>query len=260
GEATTSQMIVLRAGVDVPTPSVVIELTPSFPVLPGSPVLVHVIADSFADITSLTATVDGQPLVLDAQGRGHITPTAPGKMIITATATDADGLVGTSTATLKTRDPSDTTAPAVTLDAANGNPLLQDGVVTGSVLDANLDAWTLEIQRKGDDQFRTLASGVQPVSGRTLATLDVAAMPNGFYVLRLTARDMGNRVARTEAVVEIRTADKRAYTRQETDLTVTLAGVTLPITREYSSTRQDVSGKFGYGWRLLARELDIRTS
>jgi PKD repeat protein len=223
GEATSSQMIVLRAGIDVPLPSVVIELTPRFPVRPGSQVLVHVIADSFADVTGLSATFDGRPLALDAQGRAYVTATAPGKLLVTATATDADGLVGTATGVLKTRDPADTSAPVVVLDAAAGDPLLRDGVVTGSVLDTNLDSWILEIQRQGEDTFRTIATGGQPVDGGTLAALDVATMPNGFYVLRLTARDIGSRLARTEAVVEVRTATKRAFQLLETDLTATWA-------------------------------------
>ncbi len=260
GEATASQMIVIRAGVDVPTPSVIIELTPSFPVTPGSTVLVHVIADSLADITSLTATFNGQPLVLDAQGRGYVTPSAPGKLIVNATATDADGLVGTASATLKVRDPNDTAPPVVILDATTGDPLLRDGVVNGAVRDTNLDFWTLEIQRLGGDTFQTIATGNDAINGGPLAVLDVAAMPNGFYVLRLTARDIGNRLARTEATIEVRTASKRAFTLTETDLLVTLGGTTVAVARAYDSTSRDESGRFGYGWRLLNRELNIRTS
>ena len=55
---------------------------------------------------------------------------------------DADGLVGTAAATIKVRDPNDTTAPVVLLDASSGDPLLRDGVVTGAVRDTNLDFWT----------------------------------------------------------------------------------------------------------------------
>jgi hypothetical protein len=260
GEATASQVIVIWAAIDPPAPSVLIELTPRFPVRPGSPVLIHVIADSLADITGLTATFDGQPLVLDAQGRTSVTPSALGKFSVTATATDADGLIGTATATLKVRDPNDTAAPVVVLDAAAGAPLLYDGVVTGTVRDANLDYWTLEIKRQGDDAFRTVVTGSQPVDGGQLAKLDVATMPNGFSVLRLTARDISGRSARAEAVIEVRTAAKRAYQLQETDLTVNLAGTTVTVARQYDSTRRDVTGKFGYGWRWLGRELDIRTN
>ena len=61
--------------VEPPLPAVTAELTPRFPVRPGSPVLVHVIADSLADITGLTATFNGQPLTLDAFGRAGIPTT-----------------------------------------------------------------------------------------------------------------------------------------------------------------------------------------
>src|SRR5262249_47458809 len=99
-----------------------------------------------------------------------------------------------------------------------------------------------------------------PVSSGQLAVLDVANMPNGFYVLRLTAHDIGRRVARTEAVVEVRTATKRAYERREIDLTVSLAGTTVAVTREYDSTRRDVQGKFGYGGRLPNRKVALPPS
>ena len=61
GVLSTSQSIWIHAAVTPTPPSVGIVLTPSFPVKPGSSVLVHVIADSLADITGLTVTVDGQP-------------------------------------------------------------------------------------------------------------------------------------------------------------------------------------------------------
>src|SRR5262249_15132549 len=147
--------------------------------------------------------------------------------------------------------------PVVVLNAAAGNALLTDGAVLGSVLDVNLDSWTLEIKKLGEELFEPLASGDQPVNNGRLATLDVADMPNGFYVLRLTARDIGRRIARTEAVVEVRTATKRAYERVETDLTATLGGMTVTVARAYDSTRRGEDGKFGLGWRLLGRELDI---
>ena len=107
------------------------------------------------------------------------------------------------------RDPNDTAAPVVVLDAATGDPLLRDGVVTGTVRDTNLDSWTLEIQRLGDDTFqhrRDRRPGRSTAARSPRSTWPT--MPNGFYVLRLTARDIGGRLARTEAVVEVRTADE----------------------------------------------------
>ncbi len=87
----------LRAAVDLPLPDVTIELTPSFPVNPGSAVLVHIIADSLADITSLTATYNGQPLTLDARAAARPRRPRPASSSSPATATDADNLVGTVT-------------------------------------------------------------------------------------------------------------------------------------------------------------------
>ena len=57
--------------------------------------MINAIAGSVAPIASLTVTYDGQPLVLDANGRATITAGAPGQTLIAATATDQDGLVGT---------------------------------------------------------------------------------------------------------------------------------------------------------------------
>ncbi len=84
-------------------------------------------------------------------------------------------------------------------------------------------------------------------------------MPNGFYQLR-SPRDIANRVTRTEAVIEVRTASKLAPARTETDLTTTLGGTTIHRGPRIRLDAPASEGKFGDGWRLLGRELDIRTS
>jgi DNA-binding beta-propeller fold protein YncE len=94
-------------------PLVTIELTPSFPAVPGQSVLIHPIADSLAEITSLTITVDGVPLALDGQGRAEFIPIQPGRYLVEAVAADADGRNGTANIILKVRDPDDNYAPVV---------------------------------------------------------------------------------------------------------------------------------------------------
>jgi YD repeat-containing protein len=113
------------------------------------------------------------------------------------------------------------------------------------------------MKRLGDAEFTVVANGHEPVDG-TLAALDLTQLPNDFYVFRLTARDIGRRLARAETVVELRSAEKFGYFHAETDLAVTLAGVPVTVTRAYDSTRADRQGKFGQGWRFLGRELDVR--
>ena len=137
----------ILADIELPAPAVTVELTPSFPASAGDIVLVHAIADSLADIVDLVVTFDGTPLVLDADGRALIAAPLPGKYVIEGTATDADGLVGSVMTVLKVRDANDQQPPQVALAAATKGPEIPDGVILGSVLDDNLDSWTLEIRR-----------------------------------------------------------------------------------------------------------------
>jgi hypothetical protein len=105
GQLTTSLPAVFRSTLNPVLPQVIVELTPSFPDVPGSPVVIHVAASSMAPITALTLAVAGQSLTLDSHGRATYVPQAPGVFAITATASDADGLVGGTASVLKVRDP-----------------------------------------------------------------------------------------------------------------------------------------------------------
>ena len=64
GTAVVSRTMVLRAAIDPEPPQVTLELTPSFPAIPGQQVVVHAAASSLADITTLAVTVGGQPVSL----------------------------------------------------------------------------------------------------------------------------------------------------------------------------------------------------
>src|SRR5438093_262821 len=126
-------------------PTVTVAVTPSFPAVPGQQVVVHVSATGVAGIAGLTLTQDGQPVTLDAQSRYLYTPTAPGRAVFQATATDVDGQVGQAAAVVKVREPNDLTAPVVVLaPSLNGVILTAPTAVTGTVSDTNLDTWTLQ--------------------------------------------------------------------------------------------------------------------
>ena len=90
--------------------------------------------------------MDGVAIDLDEQGRARFTPPAPGRYTVVATATDADGLVGTTTSVIKVRDPLDQAAPVVALDPNLGLAPLADPVdLIGTVSDTNLDEWVLTL-------------------------------------------------------------------------------------------------------------------
>src|SRR5262249_8824024 len=152
-------------------PLVTIELTPSFSVVPGQSVLVHVTAASLADIRpeDIHLTLNGVPVALDASGRAQIKAGNPGRTPIEATATDLDGLTGGASTVLKVRDPNDVTTPRIALSPALINARLTSTTpLVGSVVDASLDEWELEIARADSDDFHELASGHANVTGGVL--------------------------------------------------------------------------------------------
>ncbi len=181
GKTEVTEPFIIRASTDPVVPSVLIELTPSFPVLPGQQVLAHVIATGFIDVTSIRLIVDGQQLELDDKGRARFNAGGPGKITLIAEATDADGNVGRITKELKVRDPGDTLAPIVGLDVAQfGSTITAATTLRGTVADTNLDSWKLEIARFNDDHFSLLATGATPVAG-TLMQFDPGLYEDGFY-------------------------------------------------------------------------------
>ncbi len=263
GQATDSQTVLLRASLEPVPPVARIELTPSFAVLTGQTVLVHAVADSLAEIASLRLFVDGTEIALDAQGRVTLTAASPGRMNLVAVARDADGIEGRAQAELRVRDGEDKAAPAVAFATTVPGAVLRDVTeIRGSVQDSNLDFWRLEMAPGFSEEFAALAQGQAPADG-VLASLDPRRIADGFYTLRLTARDIAGREASAEALVEVSTAVKMGqYQRVETDLSVVLGGVTFNLTRQYDSLEQALgeAGSFGPGWSLLGRDVRLETN
>ncbi len=261
GQASVSRSALIRADIAPASPEVTLELTPSFAVVPGQCVLVHVQASSLADVKSLSLTLDGQSVTLDAQGRGSILAPATGRHVLEATATDADGLVGKASTILRVRDPQDTTSPLVTFAAGlDGSIVTTATDIRATIADSNLDSWVLERAPLGFGGFTTLAIGSTPLTDGVLATLDPAVLANGVYRVRLTSVDLGGRVGQTEIIVQVnRVAKLTQFRRTGTDLTVTLGGVSMDLVRSYDSLQADQSSSFGLGWRLANRDVMLQS-
>ena len=182
-------------------------------------------------------------------------------MTLVAVATDADGLTASTTTFLKVLDPFDATAPTVTLDAHLAlSPLTSVTSIVGTVADTNLDTWSLAMAVVGSDQFTTIASGGAAVNNGTLAQIDPGTLPNGFYVLRLSASDIAGRQSVTQIQIEIKTNAKPAAVQAtDTDLTVTLDGTVVSVTRAYDSVGPASVATFGPGWSLVNRDVGLQT-
>ncbi|MEM2991470.1 MAG: dockerin type I domain-containing protein, partial [Halobacteria archaeon] len=127
--------------------------------------------------------------------------------------------------------------------------------------DTNLDEYLLEMAPFGSEAYTLLARGIVPISNAILARLDPESMINGAYLLRLTGKDISGRSTEVIRLIEIDSQTKlEAFTYRITDLDVTLNGVPVKITRNYSSLSAEVSGSFGKGWNLLGAEPMIETN
>ncbi|WP_253262202.1 Ig-like domain-containing protein [Ramlibacter montanisoli] len=258
GKSTVQRGLALRALTQPQGPQVAIVLTPSFPAVPGQPVAISVLADAISAVASRSLTINGMAVALDGQGRAIFTAPASGLFQLEATATDLDGFVGSTHLVLKVRDPADAAAPVVAFEPGLGGRTLETAtVLNASIVDSNLESWTLEIARLGSERFSVLAHGQAAISG-ALASLAPSAFETGAYVLRLTATDVAGRSARTQVQVEIRAAGASSgYARSESDFSAALAGHALDFTRHYDSRAADRDGSFGSGWRLAWRDTDL---
>ena len=208
GKAETRRSILLRALLEPIEPVLRIELTPSFPPVPGQSVLVTVQADSLSEIVATTLTLDGVPLVLDANNRATVIAGVPGKYVLTATTRDADGGSKTVTRQIKVRDPADASAPAVAFNPGTDGLLVAGPLAIGGLIDdSNLDFWTLELVAR-DGSVTELARGEAALAG-DLGALDGRRLADGFYTLLLTARDISGRTSVTSADIEINSGSEK---------------------------------------------------
>ena len=296
--ATVGETILIRATSHPAPPDVQVALTPSFPVRAGQTVEVRVLAESVAEIDSMSLQYAGAAVPLDPSGRGVIVAPGPGRASLSASATDVSGLVGRAEAILRVRDPTDREPPELAIDVNALSAVLSEPTeVIGTVRDATLDRWELSIARRGSDSYRRIATGVDGVEGQPLSEIDPREFAAGFYVLRLTASDVGFRESTVEVPIEIRgegTSD--AFILTDVDATFSVGGREFSLARQYDSRRAspetDISaaerhtksplprlcrgegkgeggsgetlrcrqpGSTGRGWRLVATDVELQS-
>ena len=263
GQTTTSESILLNVTTSLILPGVTIVRSPGWAVEPGTPVVLQVMANGYAEIDpdSVKLFVDGEEVALDEDGLATVNASgAVDKMRLSAEATDLDGLVGTAEAVIEVLNPYDAAAPQLVLQSLErGGLITQVTDLLGSVLDTNLDRWQLEIARLGSDRFVMLAEGESALDAESLYSLDPSDFPAGFYQLRLSAIDIGNRTNAVETTVEIAAADTSGSYRQvSSDLTVELGEQEFAIQRVYDEAARALSGSTGYGWQLGVRDVDLQ--
>ena len=262
GTLSASQPLRLVASATAVPPAVLISLTPSFPAAVGQSVAIQVTASGVATVSSITLTINGTAVTLDSQGRATYIPTAAGHFTLVASATDADGQVGTTTTDLLVRDLTSTVGPSATLASpAGGAVLTGTTAVTGTVSDGNLKNYQLTLSPLGSSTSTVLATGTALVNNAALGSIDPGKLTNGAYLLTLTVTDLNGTVATATEIIEVDTATKAgSFSTSATDLTTTLDGASLSFTRFYQSVNNTVAGHLGNGWELAGFDPQITTN
>ncbi|XHL99163.1 MAG: putative Ig domain-containing protein [Microcoleus anatoxicus] len=219
-------------------------------------------------VESLGLTINGTPVVLDAQGQANVKVNNFGNFTAVATAKDAAGNVGNATQAVAAIDTSDVNAPVINISLEDDAEITAPVNITGTISDSNLAYYTLEVAPVGGGQlpgdgggFKEVYRGTAAVSNGTIATFDPTVLANGAYVLKFTAFDANGNGSTTERTVNVAGDLKLGNFRLSfTDLTVPVAGIPINVTRTYDSLNANNSDDFGYGWRMEFRDTDLKTS
>ncbi|MFB8798301.1 MAG: putative Ig domain-containing protein [Microcoleus sp.] len=219
-------------------------------------------------VESLGLTINGTPVVIDAQGKATVKLNNSTPITAVATAKDAAGNVGNATQTVAAIDPTDVNAPVINIALEDDAEITAPFNITGTISDSNLAYYTLEVAPVGGGQipgdgggFKEVYRGTAAVSNGTVATFDPTILANGAYVLKFTAFDANGNGSTTERTVNVAGDLKLGNFRLSfTDLSVPVAGIPINVTRTYDSLNANSSDDFGYGWRMEFRDTDLKTS
>jgi RHS repeat-associated protein/uncharacterized repeat protein (TIGR01451 family) len=226
----------------------------------GTPVVVRAQVFNASGSHTLTVTVDGAPLALDAQGNASFTPTIPGPHVITAQAGDSCQ-TDTASVTVYVGDPADTDPPVVQIHSPDNDAVVtKPSPVVGTVSDTNLASWRLALkEEQGGTQFRVLASGTNTFNNAAFATFDPTLLINGIHILVLEATDTSGRNTSDSIAVSVEGDMKVGhYSVTFLDVEIPLSGIPIRVTRTYDTRRSHEELDFGYGWSVDYQNVRIR--
>jgi RHS repeat-associated protein len=259
GAATTASFqVAVSADTQAPKVSIVIDQNPA---AIGALVGLRVLAADNVGVASMTLTVDGTPVAINAAGTASVAADVLGDHAVVATATDAAGNVVSAAETLQVVDPTDMEAPRLSIASPADRAVITAPTdIVGAVTDANLASYRLLYAPLGSDDFTEFAAGSQTGDvPAVLGRFDTTMIPNGPYVVRLEAQDANGHESAVERIVNVEGDLKLGnFTVSFTDLTVPVAGIPITITRTYDTLDANRVGDFGYGWRIGFK--DVRLS
>ena len=164
-------------------------------------------------ISSINVTANGVPVAIDPQGNASITPTAPGPLVIIASATDTSGLTGSDTEVINVLDSEVTKPPSVTFNSPlSGDTLIAPTNISAEVQGQGNFTWTMDYAPIGSHQFTTLGTGSGDQNNPSIISqlFDTTSIPDGAYTLRITATNDGGFITQASETLNVNGASSSA--------------------------------------------------
>ncbi|MDZ4851880.1 MAG: putative Ig domain-containing protein [Pirellulaceae bacterium] len=213
-------------------------------------------------VKAIDVTVDGKPIALDSRGRATLLMSRVGSLQIVAVATDDSGNTGRQTRDVLVIDTTVTGSPVVDVTVPSENATITAPTdIIGTVQDANLVSWKLEVAPFDGGVFKQIATGTNQITNGKIATFDPTMLQNDSYILRLTALNTGGLSSSIDTVVNVSGNLKLGnFSISFTDLAIQVAGIPITVSRTYDTLNANQDGELGFGWKLAFRDVDLRTS
>ncbi|MCV3217133.1 putative Ig domain-containing protein [Plectonema radiosum NIES-515] len=234
----------------------------------GSDITFQARATDNVKVASLQLTVDGTPVVLDANGIVTVKASRSGTISAVAIATDTSGNTKQETFDVLVIDSTDVEAPTVSfqLEGINDGDFVKSPTSIRATItdDGSLDYYRLLVAPVNGGEFKELWRNDNPTAinnGLLVEKFDPSLLQNDSYIVRLEVADNGGKISYFEQVVDVAGDLKLGNFRLSfTDLTVPVTGIPITLTRTYDTLTSNTTDDFGYGWRMEFRDTDLRTS
>jgi YD repeat-containing protein len=254
--AVTTQAFTLTTKPDTEKPKVNLIATQNLVERGSSVTLIATATDNTA-IANLGLVVNGQAVMLDANGRATLTFNDAGVINAIATATDIAGNSNSADTTIDVVDLSAPFNPNLTLDL----PDVVTAPVKFDVGGNGVVGYKVEAISLADGTTRTLTEKRGAIALNEQATFDPTLLENGAYTVRVTFDGANGSSTFVEDTVSVEGELKLGNFRLSfTDLVVPVSGIPITLTRTYDSLTADRSADFGYGWRMEFRDTRLTTS
>lgn len=256
--ATQSYTLTVTAGAAL---TVQVDIAPQF-VAVGQVSVLSTNATGGRAPRTISATVDGAAITVDANGRANVPTTVAGGHKVIVTVTDALGANASATQFYGVAVAGDTTKPDVKVTApVDGDEVKSATDIIATITDANVAGYAVMISPADLGQWTEIARGAGSPPAGVVGRFNPAGLANGLYDIVVVAWDAnGNTFNDSITVMVSGEAKPGQFALSFRDAQVEVSGLPLSVTRSYDTRRKGESLDFGYGWSVAYQDIKIQTN